>query len=231
MNKIDILKWKLHKTKETTLIIKAARKGYIKLYDDELINNLRNIYYGGLPASILLLHRGICNGKCYDRAPLLAYALNDDYEVVYANINNIKLNPLYVDEYKKDSTYAEHCYIISKDSNGIEWVYDPSSGFIIEKNTYYKIEKPVERMRNNKETTINFMNHELENQDIKNDKYMSALMIPMLEYCFEPINIMYEKKLREEIELFKQLIDYDKLDRHINPKGMFEETKSKVLKK
>jgi len=62
---------------------------------------LRNIYYGGLPASILLLHSDMSNGKCYDRAPLLAYALDCDYEVVYANINNIKLNPLYVDDCKK----------------------------------------------------------------------------------------------------------------------------------
>ena len=156
MNRLDIFKWNIHQKKEKFLMIKAAYKGYIKLYDEELLNRLRNIYYGGLPASILLLHRGICNGKCYDRATLLAYALNNDYDVVYANINNIKLNPLYVDDYKKDSTTAEHCYVIEKDNNGLDWVYDTSSGFIIEKNLYYKIEKPKERMRNSKEKTIDF---------------------------------------------------------------------------
>ena len=167
MNRLDIFKWNLHQKKEKYIMIKAAYKGYIKLYDEELLNRLRNVYYGGLPASILLLHKSICNGKCYDRAPLLAYALTDDYEVVYANINNIKLNPLYVDDYKKDSTTAEHVFIEATDKNNITWVYDTSSGFIIEKNLYYKIEKPSIRYKNNKETTIQFMKEQLSTSLIK----------------------------------------------------------------
>lgn len=48
MNKLDLFKWSIHKLKEKKIILQAAYKAYIKLYDDELINKLRNIYYGGL---------------------------------------------------------------------------------------------------------------------------------------------------------------------------------------
>ena len=68
----------------------------------------------------------------------------------------------------------------------------------------------------------------LKEQDIEKDKYMAALMIPMLEYSFEPINIMYENQLRIELELFKQRINYSKLDRHID--GIFD-NENKTLKR
>ena len=233
MNRLDIFKWSLHKIKEKKIMLKGARKGYLGIYDEELLTKLRNIYYGGLPASILLLHSGMCNGKCYDRATLLAYALDYDYEIVYANINTIKLNPLYVDYCKENPLNAEHVFVEVTDENNMKWVYDTSIGLIIEKDLYYKIEKPVVRHRNSKEKNIKFMEEQLANSDIENDKYMSALMIPMLEYSLEPINIMYEEQLKKEIEIFKQRINYDNLNRHIDPRDLFDELRdnSKVLKK
>lgn len=173
------------------------------------------------------------NGKCYDRAPLLAYALDCDYEVVYANINNIKLNPLYVDDCKKDPSRAEHVFVEAKDENNIVWVYDTSNGFIIKKDLYYKIEKPVVRQKNSKENTIKFMEQELTDSNIEKDKYMSSLMIPMLEHSLKPVNIMYENQLRIELELFKQKINYENLDRKINFTELFGELydKTKTLKK
>ena len=55
--------WKLHNIKERKLLINGLKTGKITPYDDELIEKLRTIYYGGIPASILLLSDGLSNGK------------------------------------------------------------------------------------------------------------------------------------------------------------------------
>ena len=54
--KLEQLKWNLHKKKYNILFDYGVKHGLIRSYDNQLIENLRHIYYGGLPASILLLH-------------------------------------------------------------------------------------------------------------------------------------------------------------------------------
>ena len=72
--KLDKLKFDLHQKKYKMLLIYGLSKGLIFPYDDELIERLRNVYYGGVPASIILLSNGLSNGYCYDRALLMARA-------------------------------------------------------------------------------------------------------------------------------------------------------------
>jgi len=43
------------------------------------------------------------------------------------------------------------------------------------------------------------MEQELADSNIEKDKYMSSLMIPMLEHSLKPVNIMYENQLRIEL--------------------------------
>ena len=129
MNKLI---WSIYKKKQKLLMLYGAANGLIKFYDKELMDKLRHIYYGGLPASILLLHEGLCNGKCYDRAPLLTLALDEyDYKVVYANIDSIKLNPIYSKLKIDNPSYAEHCFVEVTDNQGITWVFDTSSGLMM----------------------------------------------------------------------------------------------------
>ena len=60
-------------------------------YSDSFLERLREVYYGGIPASIILLNPASCRGKCYDRAVLAAAGLKDiDYRVVHADIDSIK---------------------------------------------------------------------------------------------------------------------------------------------
>lgn len=56
--KIQNMKWNLHNYKLKLLLIWGLKKGYIALYDDDLIRKLRDIYDGGIPASIILLSNG-----------------------------------------------------------------------------------------------------------------------------------------------------------------------------
>ena len=60
-----------------------------------------------------------------------------NYQLVYATINDLALNPNY-----KEGNYT-HCFIELKDINNKEWVYDTSTGLKYDKELYYLIENPV----------------------------------------------------------------------------------------
>ena len=60
--KIQNLKWKLFKDKEKKLHVYGLENGLIIPYNEELIEKLRNVYYGGMPASVILLSDGMTNG-------------------------------------------------------------------------------------------------------------------------------------------------------------------------
>lgn len=59
-------KWDIFVKKNKLLLYNGLLTGEVKPYDDELIRKLRNIYDGGLPASLLLLCRGMSSGHCFD---------------------------------------------------------------------------------------------------------------------------------------------------------------------
>ena len=80
--KLQKLKWNIHQKKYKMLMIYGLQHGLIFPYDEELIQKLRNVYYGGIPASIILLSNAMSNGHCYDRALLMSRAfLNDESDV------------------------------------------------------------------------------------------------------------------------------------------------------
>ena len=99
--KLQELKWNLYEKRSQKLLIRGLKNGNIEPYGDYLIEQLRDIYYVGVPASIILLSNGLSNGYCYDRALLMARAFFDgdnDIKLVYASIDSLKLNP----KYKRD---------------------------------------------------------------------------------------------------------------------------------
>lgn len=53
--KLQNLRWKLNQYKNTRLLLLGLKTNLIDIYNDELIDKLRNIYYSGVPASIILL--------------------------------------------------------------------------------------------------------------------------------------------------------------------------------
>jgi len=216
--KLDEIKWELYKKKKSILFSYGISKGLIHSYEKQLIENLRHVYYGGVPASIILLCKSICGGYCYDRALLVTLGFgDDDFQLVDADIDGINLNPMYIDTSCGDEHYGNHCFAERTKKDGTTWVYDTSLGLVIEKNLYYKIERPKITKINSKQATLDYCEYkDIKNARIENDKYMLPLILPNIEHAANKEIEFYSQFLREEIKRFKQEIDYDGICREIN---------------
>lgn len=162
------------------------------------------------------------NGHCYDRALLLSRAFldeEDDVQLVYATIDNLKLNPQFVN--RDDSLYADHCI-----------VERTSSGFAYDKKLYWLMEHSKVRHINDKRSIIEFVQSDecYHLEDIKRDKYVCSLILPMIEKSYVRSKEMYShlgiELLQREIEHFKKVINYDKVCQEID-----EDMRRMMLKK
>ena len=216
------MKWYVHNYKYKRLLIWGIKHQKISLYSEEIIEKLRTIYNGGIPASIILLSEGLSNGYCYDRALLMAKAFldeEDDVNLIYASVDSIKLNPRFI---RDDPMYADHCVveIITKDDK--HFIIDTSAGLIFDKNIYWLMENPKIRKINNKEVIAKYVKfeEEYEPEDIERDKYASPLILPMIESTYGRPNEIYSmlgiELLQKEIEKYKELIDYNGVCKEID---------------
>lgn len=197
----DDLSWKRFCDFKEQLIIEGAQNGLVKPYDEELIETLRNVFYGGIPASIILLCRDLCNGYCYDRATLLTRGLSLDYKLVKANINTLRLNPKFIKMRKTMPDYAAHRFVEVSDENNIIWVYDTTSGFVMEKSLFYRIEQPEILKVDSKHAVDKFCN-DLELVSNEGSPFAIELILPFIEKIANN-ELMYQDLLLREIELFK----------------------------
>ncbi len=219
--KLQKLKWDLHKYKSQKLLLWGLKHGYIAPYGDKLIEKLRTIYTGGIPASIILLSDGMSNGFCYDRAVLMARAFlddKDDVRLLYASVDSIRLNPKCISD---DPLYADHCIVEVTPEGGSPFIIDTSTGFIYSKNFYWLMEHPKIRRINNKKSIIEFVKADeyYSPEDIERDKYASPLILPMLEMSYGRPNEMYSmlgiELLQREIEHYKKVINYEAICQEI----------------
>lgn len=193
----------------------GLERGLVRPYDAADLEKFRETYYGGLPASIILLSDGLCNGFCYDRSTLLAMAFLDEENVqmVYADIDNLRLNP----EYADNPQLWDHCFLERKLQNGTSVIYDPAYGLVFEKSYYWKLERPKVRLINKRDKISDFSEtmDRIKDQIPETDKYSSLLILPLLEKTFDDPNETYASKgikmLQREIALFKEKIGYDEL--------------------
>ena len=229
--KIQEMKWKFYEYKYYKLLKFGLKTGRIFPYDDELIEKLREVYYGGIPASIILLSNGLTNGFCYDRALLMSRAFldtDDDIKLLYGDIDGLKLNPRFIND---DPLYADHCFLERTTKDGKHLIYDTSSGFVYDKKIYWLMERPKIRKFNEKEAIKRFIreDEEIHPENLENDKYAAPMILDNLKYTYGRPTEMYSllgiELLQREIELFKEKIGYDKIVAEID-----EDMKKKGLK-
>lgn len=234
IKEIRKMKWELYQYKYKKLFLWGLKNGYIRPYDDKLIKKLRTVYSGGIPASIILLSINMSKGKCYDRAFLMSKAFldeEDDVKLIYADVDGIKLNPLYIDD--EDPNYADHCFVERTTKDGKKLIYDTSIGYVYDKRIYWMIENPKIRKINDKNSILEFAKSE-EKENIERDKYSAPLIIPLIEMLYNESSEIYAQKnielLQREIEHYKKLIDYDSICKEIDEgvkKMIFQNNKNK----
>lgn len=115
----------------------------IQPYDEKLIEKLRTVYEGSS-----CFHSFITAGHCYDRALLIAEALQDgNIQFVYATIDGIRLNP----KVEQDNPmYADYCFLEQTTKDGRHIIYDTSMSLVIDKSLYWLLEHPKVRKINSK---------------------------------------------------------------------------------
>ena len=196
--KDDIKRWEEFNNEYYRLLEEGAENGLVFPYSEEFFNKIRNYYYGGISIPILLLHKNMVNGYCYDRAPLVTLAFQDnDYSLLYGDVNSIRLNPKYLGE------SADHCIARIKDAD-IEWIIDTSIGLIFERELYEKLEEPKIRLERTKEEVNDYLKHNVTDKLIVKDGGLSRLTLDIMASNPEPIQVMYEEDLKREIKLIKK---------------------------
>lgn len=194
--------------------------GLICGYGEKLLGSLRNVYYGGVPASIILLNRRMCVGKCYDRAVLACLGLEDyDYSVVHANVDSIRYNKKTLEEVKYwlergetiSDKYPNHCFI-EVNFDGRMWVIDTTDGLIYDKKLYYLINHPDINCVRTKQETLEFPDYvDVKNADFEKDKWILPTLLPVIEEQIEETYPFYKDLAKKEIAMLKEKINYDDL--------------------
>ena len=186
--------------------------------DDDFMERVRNVYWGGMPLVVVLLCERICNGFCYDRSLFMSFGFgDDDFQMVYATIDGIRLRTDYIDEYRECSEeekkkHKEHCYIERVRDNGSVWVYEPSFGLVYQKELYEQMEHPVVNRVKTKEEIVNSYEYlDILSEDIETSKYASIVHVPFYEACLKARQPFHMDALREELERYKKEIHYDEL--------------------
>ena len=214
-------KWKYYKLKRQILFDYGIQNGLIHPFEMEFIESLRDTYFGGIPASVLLLSRGYTAGRCYDCALLACFGMgDDDFRMVDADIDGLALNPVYIDEYNKilekcgkvNGNYKNHCFVERYKKDGTVWVYDTTLGIVCDKDLYYQIENPVITKINDKESVLDYFEYQdIKNADIEKDKEILPIVLPNIEAMVVTDNGAYKNILKYELELFKEKVGYDNL--------------------
>ena len=214
---MDKIRWFLHRQKRKAVFRYGFATGKIRPYEMSTIEKLRDVYYGGIAASVLLLDNRLCQGHCYDRALLMSMVFGDDnFRLVDADIDGITLNPIYVDDRRHDPHYGNHCFVERDTSDGKTWVYDTTAGLVFDKDLYYYLENPKITKINDKEATQNFVEYkDIKNAEISRDRYAAFITLPLIEEGIKKDDHFYKGPLLREIELYKKAIDYEGLVREI----------------
>ena len=214
-------KWLLHRFKIKNMLLYGLQNNFIGLYDEALIEKLRTIYDGGLPASIILLSNGLSNGHCYDCALLLARAFletEDEVQLLYGSIDSLRLNPQYIS--KDNHLYADHCFLERITKQGQHIIYDTSSGYIFTKKMYWLMERPIIRRRVCKQAIAKLIREHEEQYPLDYQRCDEAapFILPMIELSYREKKETYAgiNLLQREVDIYKQLIDYDILYEKIN---------------
>lgn len=158
-------------------------------YEDDLIEKLRNLYYEGLPLSIVLHSKYHCVTWCHHMAFQLSRGM-DDFKLIRGNIN--------VYQVREEPNHSW----VEKDG----FVYDTTDGFKWKKEIYYQYfgAVPIETYNKDNYMNFEFYQQELEKAVIKPDDIELLLNLELVELLETEDPSLNHHTLLEEITIFRE---------------------------
>lgn len=172
------------------IMIEAVQQAKVLPYEEELVSNLREINYQGLPLSICVLTKDICQGECYVTSINLTRGMNQ-FQLVHGDVNCIELN----------DSYPNHSWV-EKDG----FVYDPTDGFKWDKNLYYTLFSPIVREVYDENTVANYHYYSevVSKGHIEIPLEQTALMIQYIEMLNDEEKSVNSERLQGEIDFWRK---------------------------
>lgn len=202
-------KWENHIKKNNVKLIEELKLGFASIYDEQLINDLRNLYLGEIPGSIIMMLPKYCSGLCFDRSLLIAAAINNDRcKLVKATTKSLRLNPLLINRRNNGDVEAfTHYYIEYTDEFDNEWIYDSSYMLKFTKSSYIDLEEPkikeiitIEEYQNYK------LYKDILNNSVINQDYQLTQLEISLDETFQ--GQLYLPFIKKELELLSNKIKH-----------------------
>ena len=174
---------------EKEIMQKHLQNGEIMPYEDELIERLRNLYYEGLPLSIVLHSNYFCLTWCHHMAFQLSRGM-DNFKLIRGNIN------VYPEKAEPNHSWVE------KDG----FVYDTTDGFKWKKEIYYKYFEavPIEIYDKDNYMSFDFYQTELTRTKVKLDDINILLVLELIELLESEDPSINHYTLLEEINIFRK---------------------------
>ena len=167
---------------------KALDENKILLYEDSLIENLRDVYYMGVPVSISILSYPMCVKQCYAMSVNLTRGM-DYFKLVHGDVNFLE----------KNGNYPNHSWV-EKDG----FVYDTTDGFKWDKELYYELFQPKvhEIYDDNTIKDYNFYHYIIARSNADMSLVDKSLMIQYIESLEKDEPLINADRLFEEVELW-----------------------------
>ena len=194
-------------TNRLALYNKGISDGKIQEFNLELLAKLKKTIYGGIPGNIYLYAFPTNFETIGNKIEILAWVFkNEKYKIIHANTNSTKE----IMFYKYNSKHLDFNSWIEVKNGPKEYVIDPFSMLMIEKELYYEIENP--------EIIKVITSDEIDNHSIRSDidfseafaSYDSLLILMDTLEQLAKIS-PYKKYLEKEIEKLKAKVDYNQM--------------------
>lgn len=213
------LRRKLYMRYSMALFRWGLKHGKICMYGEGLVERLREVYWGGLPGSILLLSRQMCEGFCYDRTQLMARAfleLPGEIRIITASVESLRVLQ---SPWKRLPGDDLHCVLEWREPDAGVWIIDTGIGVLIQRWLFWLMFFPrkaqvLEREKFEKLDAL-IREEDFAPEDVDLYKYWAPMFLPIVEECFaKPLELYGDPengRLKQEVELFKEKIDYERV--------------------
>lgn len=208
--------------------------GCVRSYDEELIEKLRDVYYGGVPASVYLLSNHLSNRHSRAMTEVLSRAFLDDKNTIDVRVLRVQKD---ITDFCPDTTdekiIIEHSLVERTTTDGKDLVYDTANGVVFDKKAYEALQKPIVIGVKTRESIKKAYEDEIQNSptDCTFNPMAVSIVLSGIEATYNNSGERYTQNdsriLQREVELCRSRIAEETKKFTFRPKKAKKETELK----